>query len=62
MNDENAADGGLNLGVSVVLYATQWLLLCFTLYVNSLVVLMARGDSLSMSLELMVGKVMYIIV
>ena len=55
MDDENAAEGGLNLGVSVVLYATQWLLLCFTLYVNSLVVLMARGDSLSMSLELMVG-------
>ena len=62
MESESTMEYGLNLRVSIIFYAIQWLLLFPTLYVNSLVFLMARRESFSISLELMVVSVIYIIV
>ena len=62
MDSEIIIEGGLNSTVSVIFYVLQWLLLFPTLYVNSLVFLMARRESLSISLELMVVSAIYIVV
>ena len=62
MDSENIIEGGLNFTVSIIFYVLQWLLLFPTLYVNSLVFLMAKRESLSISLELMVVSAIYIVV
>ena len=42
----------LNMNVSIVSYVIEWLLFFPTMYVNVLVILMAKRESLSISLEL----------
>ena len=45
-------EGQLNVNVSIISYLVQWLLFFPTVYVNVLVIRMAKHESLSISLEL----------
>ena len=55
-------DFQLDLTVSFIFYGIQWFLFLPTVYVNSLVFRMAIRESLSISLELKVVFMIYIIV
>ena len=55
-------DFQLDFTVSLIFYGIQWLLFLPTIYINSLVFRMAIRESLSISLELKVVSMIYIIV
>ena len=59
--DELNFEPGLNINVSIIFYVIQWLLFFPTIYVNILVIQMAKKEDLSISLELKVVSVIYII-
>ena len=59
--DEFNFEPELNVNVSIIFYVIQWLLFFPTIYVNVLVIQMAKKEDLSISLELKVVSVIYII-
>ena len=59
--DEFNFEPELNINVSIIFYVIQWLLFFPTIYVNILVIQMAKKEDLSISLELKVVSVIYII-
>ena len=67
MNDSNKTEDQfnfepqLNMNVSILFYVIQWFLFFPTLYVNILVIQMAKKEDLSISLELKVVSTIYII-